>query len=38
VLVFAIALKIKLFFLMLAASIGLLWASSVVLEKKSTTP
>jgi len=36
--VFAITLKIKLFFLILAASIGLLWASSLVLQKKSTAP
>jgi protein-S-isoprenylcysteine O-methyltransferase Ste14 len=34
VLVFAITLKLQLFFFILAASIGLLWVSSVVLQRK----
>jgi protein-S-isoprenylcysteine O-methyltransferase Ste14 len=38
VMVFAITLNIKLFFLILAASIGLLWASSLALQKKSMAP
>jgi protein-S-isoprenylcysteine O-methyltransferase Ste14 len=38
VMVFAITLKLKLFFLILAASIGLLWGSSMVLERKSAAP